>query len=542
VRCRLTRRRGGACACACGRPAPDSPPLRLRRLGELQYASLEDLGDKPAVISLVVKQGAARVRMEATVSHNWRQVLDGSAYKAALVAASHPWPGGVKAPLDAPAVPREHGKTAGWAAHGGEGQVRAKASKQGAKAGLSACCRGKQGRVAEAGGAAPGPAAAAGGGSIVQEHQRIQWIGEAHDEPPSKSGPGGTPPHKGTGGRSGRRYYSKVLLANGSEVRIGSAVILQAPEGEEPFLAQVEQLWENEADKFKMMRCKWYYRAAEVAARFPRAIAAVPGLPADALHKEIMCSDDVDDNYLTTIERPCCVMHLEAVPPDIRGCWLKGPDNFFYRSKYARRNKQPLTSLPCPQPKLAADASASKSSGKSGAARPPAEAPRAAGKRPDGEHMSPPRASLFARAKAEPWVASTMPTDSAAAAAAAAAAAPEHARAAGSKRRLPEGEAECRADQEEEREAESAKRPCKGHARGGGGGSERSDAEDPGATQAKLAIACAGGKGGERVEDRVQAGGRLPPPAGWQPCVGAAVAECLAGVVTSVCVSLDSAH
>jgi hypothetical protein len=27
-----------------------------------------------------------------------------------------------------------------------------------------------------------------------------------------------------------------------------------------------------------------------------------------------LCSDDVDENYLTTIERPCCVLHIEAVP------------------------------------------------------------------------------------------------------------------------------------------------------------------------------------------------------------------------------------
>jgi hypothetical protein len=34
------------------------------------------------------------------------------------------------------------------------------------------------------------------------------------------------------------------------------------------------------------------------------------------------CSDDIDDNYLTTIERPCCVEHLDSVPTDIRVAWL----------------------------------------------------------------------------------------------------------------------------------------------------------------------------------------------------------------------------
>ena len=33
--------------------------------------------------------------------------------------------------------------------------------------------------------------------------------------------------------------WQQVLLANGSEVRIGSSVLLQAPEGEDAFLAQV---------------------------------------------------------------------------------------------------------------------------------------------------------------------------------------------------------------------------------------------------------------------------------------------------------------
>ena len=41
------------------------------------------------------------------------------------------------------------------------------------------------------------------------------------------------------------------------------------------------------------------------------------------LHIQVLPSDDADENYLTTIERPCCVMHLEAVPADIRASWLK---------------------------------------------------------------------------------------------------------------------------------------------------------------------------------------------------------------------------
>ena len=47
-----------------------------------------------------------------------------------------------------------------------------------------------------------------------------------------------------------------VLLANSSGWHIGSAVLLQATEGEDAFLAQVEQLWENDSDSYKMMKCR----------------------------------------------------------------------------------------------------------------------------------------------------------------------------------------------------------------------------------------------------------------------------------------------
>ena len=115
------------------------------------------------------------------------------------------------------------------------------------------------------------PAAAAGKGGggkqgakskvdpIVLEHKRIQWIGESSDLPVAMPRNawllGSAPPAAKK--VAGRRYYAKVLLANGSEVRVGSSVLLQAPEGEEAFLAQVDQLWENEHDSFKMMKCRW---------------------------------------------------------------------------------------------------------------------------------------------------------------------------------------------------------------------------------------------------------------------------------------------
>ena len=73
------------------------------------------------------------------------------------------------------------------------------------------------------------------------------------------------------------------------------------------------------------------------------------GLGGDAVAREVLPSDDADENYLTTIERPCCVMHLEAVPPDIRASWLKGADNYFFRAKYTPRTKgKPITLIPGP--------------------------------------------------------------------------------------------------------------------------------------------------------------------------------------------------
>jgi len=201
------------------------------RLGALQYASLEDDGAGPAaVMRLVVKHDKVRLRMEASVCSNWREVLDGSIYKAAAA--------------------RQKRVEACSAASKACPAARTPPSLGRAAAGAGKGDGGKQAHDGEA----PLPAAAAPAApprrlttpsSIVQDHQRIQWIGDAHDLPPS-------PPCKSAGAQAataalappskrvgGRKYYSKVLLANGSEVRVGSAVLLQAPEGEEPFLAQV---------------------------------------------------------------------------------------------------------------------------------------------------------------------------------------------------------------------------------------------------------------------------------------------------------------
>lgn len=191
---------------------------------------------------------------------------------------------------------------------------------------------------------------------LHEEHKRIQWIGEALETREAAAlaanmalaATTAPPPCV-----AGRRYYSKVLLGNGSEVRIGSSVLLQAPEGELPFLAQVQQLWENEADSFKMMKCRWFYRATELTGvKIPKHDAKLPR----AHEKEVMYSDDIDDNYLTTIERPCCVMHLDALPPDIRGDWIQAPDNFIYRFNY-KTKKRTLVAMAAPAPSSTAPSS-----------------------------------------------------------------------------------------------------------------------------------------------------------------------------------------
>eukprot|EP00960_Hanusia_phi_P022762 673042-Hanusia_phi.AAC.5 len=140
---------------------------------------------------------------------------------------------------------------------------------------------------------------------FIEDHKKIQWIG----------GPVKT---EGT-----RIYYSKVLLGNGTEVKVGTAVKLLAPDGEPSFLGKVQCLWGSSKDHFKMMRCKWFYRPEEA-----------PGYKGTVHPQEVFISEHQDDQYLTTVEKPCTIMHDSEIPPEIREDFLKHPDNFFYRMKY----------------------------------------------------------------------------------------------------------------------------------------------------------------------------------------------------------------
>ncbi|EKX32476.1 hypothetical protein GUITHDRAFT_121371 [Guillardia theta CCMP2712] len=140
---------------------------------------------------------------------------------------------------------------------------------------------------------------------FIENHKKIQWIGS-----PVKT--------EGT-----RTYYSKVLLANGTEVKVGTAVKLLAPDGEPSFLGKVQCLWGSSKDHFKMMRCKWFYRPEEA-----------PGYKGTVHAREVFISEHQDEQYLTTIEKPCTIMHDSEIPGEIREDFLKHPDNFFYRMKY----------------------------------------------------------------------------------------------------------------------------------------------------------------------------------------------------------------
>mmetsp|Transcript_88270 Transcript_88270/g.129061 ORF Transcript_88270/g.129061 Transcript_88270/m.129061 type:complete len:737 (-) Transcript_88270:458-2668(-) len=324
--------------------------LAYKRTGNLQCASLEhpdaDLSP-PALlrVQLRLKDGRAEVqgsehvyhtlRMQAAVSTEWQTILRGTIYQRlaslnASLNASGPssTENQVGSAVVAPDTSAAGKKlsTAGGAVRGGRGS--------GSKSQKSAAHDDAIQHDA--------------GISVIQEHKRIQWIGEALHHPPAM--PTNTAHVQQVAPKkvAGRRYYGKVLLANGSEVRIGSAVLLQAPEGEDAFLAQVEQLWENDSDSYKMMKCRWFYRAAEVRLlKLAKVATSLPPVHGDMEDREVMCGDDIDDNYLTTIERPCSVMHLDAVPRDIREEWLKGADNFFFRSKYSAHNKS-IKPLPCP--------------------------------------------------------------------------------------------------------------------------------------------------------------------------------------------------
>ena len=339
------------------------------RLGRVQYASLSDDGQAAAACMRVTwKHDKARFKTEAVVCSGWKDVLQGSVYLRVAAAGAQGLsrdqllasPGGAGTGSSSPGASTGTSRNGrGGRRSGGEGGGNEAGGGSGDKKRQDARSSGRGGGGGSGGGGEGGGAGVGGCGGedsvmrLLHDHKRIQWLGDALPAPPPLPSTAGaspsTPPPKPV---PGRRYYAKVLLANGSEVRIGAAVLLQAPEGEEAFLAQVEQLWENERDAFKMMKCRWFYRASELRAtkpKQPKTHIPTLSLPPQAQEREVMCSDDVDDNYLTTIERPCTVLHLGAVPEDILADWLRRPDNFFFRCKYSR-HKKALTLVPLPPP------------------------------------------------------------------------------------------------------------------------------------------------------------------------------------------------
>ena len=132
----------------------------------------------------------------------------------------------------------------------------------------------------------------------------------------------------------GRRYYSSLRTPAGVEVPLGSTILVYAPRGQPPFLAQVEAMWENEGDKLKQYRCRWFFRPNQ--AFQASALQEVQQLQHP---REVFYSDELDVNYVNTIHGRTIVVHRDTLPPDFNLDSLRVGDHFFYRSKYDRKTR-----------------------------------------------------------------------------------------------------------------------------------------------------------------------------------------------------------
>jgi hypothetical protein len=132
----------------------------------------------------------------------------------------------------------------------------------------------------------------------------------------------------------GRRYYSSLRTPAGVEVPLGSTILVYAPRGQPPFLAQVEAMWENEGDKLKQYRCRWFFRPNQAF-----QASALQELQQLQHPREVFYSDELDVNYVNTIQSRTIVVHRDTLPPDFNLDSLRVGDHFFYRSKYDRKTR-----------------------------------------------------------------------------------------------------------------------------------------------------------------------------------------------------------
>lgn len=93
----------------------------------------------------------------------------------------------------------------------------------------------------------------------------------------------------------------QIAMVNEEFITVGSNVYLKGEEGEENYIARVIKLFERNRDGAKMMTCQWYYRVAETILRTQNGTAS------KLARNELLLSDVIDDNLLSTVVGPCDV-------------------------------------------------------------------------------------------------------------------------------------------------------------------------------------------------------------------------------------------
>ena len=233
----------------------------LQSVGQCVHLSIaaDSDGEEPAeTIGLWLRHGGRRSRLREHVSLRceWRSVLNGQIFQYMSKKGVQPLYA-----LEAKASGKD-GR--GGSGKGSDRRARARSDRAGSEM-----------HDAEEDAEPPGE-------ELEEQHAVIEWLGPMQRKDKDK------------------RYYRAARLPNGEVVKVDGAVKLLAPEGETSYLAKVTSLWENVADGYKMMRTVWYYRPGEARSPHPDGHAHA---------KEVFLSTEADSNYLTTIEKPCEILH-----------------------------------------------------------------------------------------------------------------------------------------------------------------------------------------------------------------------------------------
>ena len=107
-------------------------------------------------------------------------------------------------------------------------------------------------------------------------------------------------------------FYDQVYV-NGNCYHVGDSVLLKAPMNREPYIAQLEALWED--NKIMRMSALWFWKPEETA----------DGRLESHGEREIFISTAADSNLVNTIVGPCKVFwsrgEFESAPEGATSCY-----------------------------------------------------------------------------------------------------------------------------------------------------------------------------------------------------------------------------